>query len=193
MGAAGTPLVMERSQKRLLGLVAVLPILILLTALVYMVGMDQLEGEPRGFWQAIGWAAETLSTTGYGSDTTWSHPLMVVFVVVLQFIGVFLVFLIFPLYLIPFLEERYGDTRDLVIATNYESYPLMLYLDSHVIVGLSGADLKRDLQQRVDVVIPRKSWFRSSTVKITIGQRNSVVPAATAGQSRPPSPMIKGI
>ena len=98
---------MERSKKRLLGLVAVLPILVLLAALVYMVGMAELEGEPRGFWQAIGWSAETLSTTGYGSDTTWRHPVMVVFVVVLQFIGVFLVFLIFPLYLIPFLEERF--------------------------------------------------------------------------------------
>ncbi len=98
---------MQRSQKRLLALVSVLPILVLLSALVYMAGMAQLEGEPRGFWQSIGWAAETLTTTGYGSDTTWSHPVMVVFVVVLQFIGVFLVFLIFPLYLIPFLEERF--------------------------------------------------------------------------------------
>ncbi len=98
---------MLRSRKRLLGLVAVLPVLVLLAALIYMLGMAQLEGEQRGFWQAIGWAAETLSTTGYGGDTTWTHPAMVVFVVVLQFIGVFLVFLIFPLYLIPFLEERF--------------------------------------------------------------------------------------
>ena len=98
---------MERPRKRLLGLVAALPVLVLLGALIYMVGMAQLEGEPRGFWHAVSWAAETLSTTGYGSDTTWSHPVMVIFVVVLQFIGVFLVFLIFPLYLIPFLEERF--------------------------------------------------------------------------------------
>ncbi len=98
---------MERSQKRLLGLVAVLPVLVVLGALLYMVGMAQFEGEPRGFWQSVSWAAETLSTTGYGSDTTWRHPVMVIFVVVLQFIGVFLVFLIFPLYLIPFLEERF--------------------------------------------------------------------------------------
>ena len=98
---------MQRSRKRLLGLVAALPILVLLSALVYMLGMAHLEGEPRGFWQSIGWAAETLSTTGYGSDTTWRHPVMVIFIVVLQFMGVFLVFLIFPLYLIPFLEERF--------------------------------------------------------------------------------------
>jgi hypothetical protein len=36
----------------------------------------------------------------------------------------------------------------------------MWYLDSHVIVGSSGADLRRDLAERPDVVLPRKSWPR---------------------------------
>ena len=98
---------MQRSRKRLLGLVAALPILVVLGALIYMVGMAELEGKPRGFWQAVEWAAETISTTGYGGDHSWDHPVMVMFVVVLQFVGVFLVFLLFPLYLIPFLEERF--------------------------------------------------------------------------------------
>ena len=35
---------------------------------------------------------------------------MIVYVVLVQFIGVFLVFLVFPIYLIPFLEERF-ETR----------------------------------------------------------------------------------
>ena len=63
-------------------------------------------------------------------------------------------------FAIPFLKERYADTRRLVIATNYESYPLMLYLDSQVTVGLSGADSRGDPQQLPDVVIPRRSWPR---------------------------------
>src|SRR5438105_1578724 len=42
-------------------------------------------------------------------------------------------------------------------------------------------------------VIPRKRCLRSKTVKQTIGMMNNVVPAATAGQSWPPSPMIKGM
>ncbi len=61
-------------------------------------------------------------------------------------------------FAIPFLAERYPDTRELVIATNYESFPLMAYLDSHVIVGLSGANLARDRTRRPDVVLPRKAW-----------------------------------
>jgi Trk K+ transport system NAD-binding subunit len=101
---------MLRSQRRLLMLIGALPLLLLAAAALYMVGMNALEGEPRSFWQSLGFAAETLSTTGYGQDSSWQHPVMVVFVVLLQFLGVFLVFLIFPIYLIPFLEERF-ETR----------------------------------------------------------------------------------
>lgn len=108
---------MTRSRKRLLMLVLSLVGVQLVASLLYMVGMDQLEGKPRNFWQALEWAAETLSTTGYGADCGWSHPLMVLLVVFVQFLGVFLVFLIFPVYLIPFLEERFetrlpGDCAD---------------------------------------------------------------------------------
>ena len=98
---------MKRSHKRLFALIASLLAVLVISAVLYMVGMAELEGKPRGFWQALEWAAETLSTTGYGADSTWNHPLMVCLVVVVQFLGVFLVFLIFPIYLIPFLEERF--------------------------------------------------------------------------------------
>src|ERR1700730_475492 len=42
-------------------------------------------------------------------------------------------------------------------------------------------------------VIPRSRCLRKSTVKTRIGNRNSVEPAATAGQSCPPSPMMIGM
>src|SRR5438445_813353 len=42
-------------------------------------------------------------------------------------------------------------------------------------------------------VIPRSRCLRSTMVKKTIGTRNSVVAAATAGQSCPPSPIMKGM
>ncbi len=98
---------MLRSQKRLLLLVATLPALIVVGAFLYMQLMNRLEGDPRTFLESLEFAAETLSTTGYGKDAGWDHPILVVFVILLQFIGVFLVFLVFPLYLIPVLEERF--------------------------------------------------------------------------------------
>src|SRR5512134_3987178 len=100
---------MKRSHQRLLLLIAGVPVLLVLSALIYMIGMSVLEGQQRGFWQSLSWAAETLSTTGYGSDARWSHPLMVIFVVVVQFVGVFLVFLIIPIFLVPFLDERFEE------------------------------------------------------------------------------------
>src|SRR6476620_1818993 len=42
-------------------------------------------------------------------------------------------------------------------------------------------------------VIPRRRFLRRRMVKNTTGIMNNVAPAPTAGQSRPPSPMIVGI
>ncbi|MEP7013059.1 MAG: NAD-binding protein [Acidobacteriota bacterium] len=99
---------MRKPQKRLILLIVVAPtILVLVSGLLYMSGMRLLEGQPRGFWDSLSWAAETLTTTGYGADSRWHHPAMVIFVALVQFVGVFLVFMIFPVYLIPVLEERF--------------------------------------------------------------------------------------
>ena len=100
---------MPRSTRRLLALLAGLVAFTIGSALLYQLGMARLEGAPRSFWQSFEWAAETLSTTGYGADSKWDHPLMVLFVVAVQFAGVFLIFLIVPVFLVPFLEERFEE------------------------------------------------------------------------------------
>ena len=98
---------MSRSRRRLLLLLAAVPVLVLLLALLYQAGMAALEGQRRGFWDSVLWAASTLTTTGYGLDHRWGHPAMVVYVTVVQFLGLFMVYLIFPIFFIPFLEERF--------------------------------------------------------------------------------------
>jgi Trk K+ transport system NAD-binding subunit len=97
----------RRSRKRLVSLLAAVPVLVVILALLYQLGMAGLEGRGRGFWDSVEWAASTLTTTGYGADHHWRHPAMVVYVTVVQFLGLFMVYLIFPIYLIPFLEERF--------------------------------------------------------------------------------------
>ena len=42
-------------------------------------------------------------------------------------------------------------------------------------------------------VIPRNRCLRNRMVNTMIGTRNSVAPAATAGQSLPPAPMMVGM
>jgi Trk K+ transport system NAD-binding subunit len=78
-------------------------------AAVYMIGMASLENEPRGFLESLGWAAETLTNTGDDRDDRWSHPLMLFFVISVQFAGVFLVFLAFPVFVVPFFERRFEE------------------------------------------------------------------------------------
>jgi Trk K+ transport system NAD-binding subunit len=92
---------------RLLALLAALPAAVLVLGALYMLGMTYLEGSPRGFWESLEWASETLSTTGYGADARWQHPVMVLFVMITQIAGIFLVFLIFPVFVLPFFEERF--------------------------------------------------------------------------------------
>jgi Trk K+ transport system NAD-binding subunit len=98
---------MHSRGRPLLILAAGLLALLLLSALLYQLGMGHLEGKPRDFWAALEWAGETLTTTGYGKDAGWTHPLMVLFVVGVQFAGVLLVFLLLPIVLLPFLEQRF--------------------------------------------------------------------------------------
>lgn len=101
------PLRLKRSTKRLLALLALLPISVLLMGTVYMVLMGYLEGSPRTFLESLQWASETLTTTGYGNDSHWRHPAVALFVILGQFIGQFLVFLIFPVFVLPFFEEQF--------------------------------------------------------------------------------------
>jgi Trk K+ transport system NAD-binding subunit len=98
---------MRRSLKRLLWLLLALPLFILTTALLYMWLMAAVEREPRSFWQSLEWATGTISTTGSGVDVTWQRPAMILFVATVQFAGIFLIFLVVPVFLVPFLEERF--------------------------------------------------------------------------------------
>ncbi len=98
---------LKRSTKRLLALITLLPAAVLVLGTIYMLGMDHLEGTPRTFMQGIQWASETITNTGYGADNRWNHPVMALFVIVTPFIGQFLVFLIFPVLVLPYIEERF--------------------------------------------------------------------------------------
>jgi len=98
---------LKRSTKRLLALLALLPTAVLVLGTIYMLAMGSLEGSPRTFLQSIQWAAETLTTTGYGADNHWRHPAVALFVILGQFLGQFLVFLVFPIFVLPYVEEKF--------------------------------------------------------------------------------------
>ena len=97
----------KRSTRRLIALLLVLPVAITTLGTLYMFGSTHLEGQPRSLMRSIEWASETLTNTGYGADAHWDHPLMNLFVMVSQWLGIFLIFMVFPTYVLPFFEERF--------------------------------------------------------------------------------------
>jgi Trk K+ transport system NAD-binding subunit len=98
---------LKRSSQRFLSILAALPLIVMTLALLYMLGMDHLEGHPRTYLQSLLWASETITTTGYGADSTWHHPVMALYVMLVQFAGQFLIFLAFPMVILPYFEERF--------------------------------------------------------------------------------------
>lgn len=95
------------SSHRLVTLLALLPVSVFVLGTLYMLGMDHLEGSPRTLLQGIQWASETITNTGYGADNRWNHPVMAAFVIITPFIGQCLVFLIFPVLVLPYFEEKF--------------------------------------------------------------------------------------
>jgi voltage-gated potassium channel len=98
---------LKRSSKRFLAILWLLPLIVVVLACLYMLGMEHLEGHPRSFLRSLQWATETITTTGYGADSAWSHPVMALYVVLVQFAGQFLIFLVFPMVILPYFEEQF--------------------------------------------------------------------------------------
>jgi voltage-gated potassium channel Kch len=131
---------LARSTRRLLALLAGLPLVVLALGGIYVLAMGSLEGQSRTFGEGVEWASETLTTTGYGADAQWTHPLMIFFVTAVQFVGVFMVLLVFPIFVLPFFEERFEG--------RLPSLPPKL--DGRVLIYRSGPAIRRLLEELDD-------------------------------------------
>jgi Trk K+ transport system NAD-binding subunit len=159
------------TQRRLLLLAASIVALMVVSALLYDVGMSRLEGTPRDFWTSLEWAAETLTTTGYGKDAAWRHPAMVLFVIAMQFVGVFLVFLIVPIVLLPFLEERFEARLPRAAAK----------VGGHVVIYRYGPAVETLLDQLEQKGVPYALIEEDESVARTLLERNRSVVYAPPG------------
>ena len=97
----------QRSTWRLIALLVSMPTAVLVFGMIYMLGSTYLEGKPADFWSSLEWASETLTTTGYGAYAPWKHPVMILLVILTQFVGMFFLVLVFPIYVLPYIEERF--------------------------------------------------------------------------------------
>jgi len=63
-------------------------------------------------------------------------------------------------FAIPYIQEKYDDPSELIIATNYEENAYMYYLDSKTIIGYVGNNLDEDMELEPDIIINRR-YFNS--------------------------------
>ncbi len=61
-------------------------------------------------------------------------------------------------YIIPFIKDNFKHTDSLTIATNYEEYSYMYYLNSKVIIGYCNNNLEDDVKHIPDIIMYRKTW-----------------------------------
>lgn len=116
---------MSTSLRRIMLLLAALPGVLTVLATLYMLGMEHLEGTPRSFTAAFIWAAETLTSTGYGGDSHWRHPAMVTLVVSVQFLGMSMAWLVFPLLVMPYFEQRFEGRLPRSVPARLRDYVLV--------------------------------------------------------------------
>ena len=108
--------------------------LLLFDAWLYQLGIRYLEQQydpdrTIGYVQALQFAVETFTTTGYGAESPWQSPLMNLIVIVMDVSGVLLLFAAIPTLVVPWFREALsttvpssvGDLEDHVVVCNYTS------------------------------------------------------------------------
>jgi Trk K+ transport system NAD-binding subunit len=131
--------------RRLGVLLASVVVYLILISLAYQFGMAHFERKPRTLLQALEWAADTFTTTGYGRDTTWSHPFMIGLVMLVQFSGMVAAPLIIALFVLPYFAERFEERLPRAADAK---------LAEHVIVYRYGPAVEMLLQRLRDRDVP---------------------------------------
>ncbi|PSP44063.1 hypothetical protein BRC63_03110, partial [Halobacteriales archaeon QH_10_70_21] len=74
---------------------------ILAFTVLYSVGMQVFENEPRSLLRSLQVVMQTLTTIGYGGDAPWETTPMLVLVLTMQTATLLLVFSAFPAVVVP--------------------------------------------------------------------------------------------
>lgn len=81
-------------------------------------------------------------------------------------------------YTIPYIKDNFQNTDTLIIATNYEEYSFMYYLNSKVIIGYVGNNLEEDMTYTPDIISYRSQWPRFINLFNYFLQRSSYTPVS---------------
>ena len=145
-------------RNRLIGYYLVgLVVLICIYAALYNLAMARLEGVDQSIFASVEFVVQTMTTTGYGQDAgLWSHPLMFLFVALVQISGIGLGFFTLRVIVIPLftdaevnLDDRLAPKSDHVVVCEYrrDSAVLLDEFDEldvdYVLLSSSESDARR--------------------------------------------------
>lgn len=156
-----------KRRKRLVLYVGSYLAVVAVQTIVYAGGMAALEGDPRSLVDSLGIVVQSHTTTGYGQDAPWDSGLMTALAIVMQYTGVAYLFVAFPLFVVPWLENviveptvpgTIDDVDDHVVICGYSSLCSTLVDDleardqPYVIVEADG-ERARDLYEADRTVV----------------------------------------
>jgi len=126
-------------QNKILVFLLTVAVIIIIYAEIFMWSMVFFEGEQVSFSQSLQAVVESLTTSGYGGFAPWESDFMNYFIIWMNFTGLALLFIAFPVFFIPSLKDviskdvpRKVVKSDHVIICDYSSYTdaLIQELDS---------------------------------------------------------------
>ncbi|MDZ7745802.1 MAG: NAD-binding protein [Halobacteriales archaeon] len=107
-----------RRQRLLLVYIVGLVTLILSYTLLYNAGMRYFEGDQQSLFHSANIVVETMTTTGYGSDSPWSTPVMNLMIITMQVTGIGIGFVTLRILVIPLFERAPLELDDRLSAKN---------------------------------------------------------------------------
>ncbi|MDX1592262.1 MAG: NAD-binding protein, partial [Balneolaceae bacterium] len=129
----------ENLIRKILVSLLVVAAIVVVYAEIFLWSMFILEGRTVTFAQSLQVVVESLTTSGYGGFSPWESDFLNYFVIFMNFTGVALVFIAFPVFILPYLKEavsksppRKVDKKDHIVICDYSPHvdALLRELDS---------------------------------------------------------------
>jgi Trk K+ transport system NAD-binding subunit len=140
-------------QRLVLAYAGGLAAVVLVYTVVYNAGMAAFENRPQSVFHSFQIVIETMTTTGYGSDSPWATPEMNVLVVTMQVTGVVIGFVTLRVLVIPLferaplnLDDRLSIKNDHVVVAEYRRDTEVL-LDELETLGVDYVLLESDPEE----------------------------------------------
>ena len=92
-------------KKRIAFAALFLTVIILVYAGIFLWSMAFFENRDLSFAQSLQVVVESLTTSGYGGFAPWESDFLNYFVLIMNLTGVVLVFVAFPVFFLPFLQN----------------------------------------------------------------------------------------